>query len=156
MSRTNGRKSALHLATQSGWHRFERRGKEWIQTDRALTYWSLTCLAVDPVDPHVVYAGSEHSGLFVTSDGGTAWRRASPTCRASCSPRSWPFQTPFWRVQHQPHSTAPAPEANGKSWRMSDRAAPVPFSRPAPGWAHAPVIWLPTQSPPHAYMQESR
>jgi photosystem II stability/assembly factor-like uncharacterized protein len=78
MSRTNGRKAALHLATQSGWHRFERRGKEWIQTDRALTYWSLTCLAVDPVDPHVVYAGSEHSGLFVTSDGGTAWRRAEP------------------------------------------------------------------------------
>ena len=29
---------ALHLATHSGWYRFEPRSTEWIQADRALTY----------------------------------------------------------------------------------------------------------------------
>jgi photosystem II stability/assembly factor-like uncharacterized protein len=78
ISKINGHNSALHLATLSGWYRFERRGEEWVQVDRALTYWALTCLAVDPADPKVIYAGSEHSGLFVTRDGGTNWRRADP------------------------------------------------------------------------------
>ncbi|MEE9550039.1 MAG: hypothetical protein V3W08_06540 [Candidatus Binatia bacterium] len=78
MTQTNGHNRALHLATQSGWYKFERRGKEWVQVDRSLTYWTLTCLAVDPADPKMIYAGSEHSGLFVTSDGGTSWRRADP------------------------------------------------------------------------------
>jgi len=31
-------------------------------------------LAVDPRDPHVLYAGVEQAGLFTTSDGGRTWR----------------------------------------------------------------------------------
>lgn len=78
MNQTNGKKEALHLATQSGWYRFERRGGEWRQVKRSLTYWSLTCLAVDPEEPRVVYAGTEHSGLFITRDAGANWMRAEP------------------------------------------------------------------------------
>ncbi len=78
MNKTNGKKETLHLATQSGWYRFERRGEEWQQAQRALTYWSLTCLAVDPEEPQLVYAGSEHSGLFLTRDGGAHWIRSNP------------------------------------------------------------------------------
>ena len=78
MNKTNGKKETLHLATQSGWYRFERRGEEWQQAQRALTYWSLTCLAVDPEEPQLVYAGSKHSGLFLTRDGGAHWIRSNP------------------------------------------------------------------------------
>lgn len=78
MSKPNGAKRALHLATQSGWYRFQQQGEEWVQVERALTYWSLTCLSVDPADPHLVYVGSERSGLFVSHDGGASWRRANP------------------------------------------------------------------------------
>jgi len=69
MSETNG-KQALHAATFSGWHRFEQNGKEWRQTKRDLTYWTLTCMSVDPRDPKTIYAGAEHSGLFYTRNGG--------------------------------------------------------------------------------------
>ncbi len=69
---------ALHLATHSGWYRFERRGENWEQVDRALTYWQMSCIQVDPDDPTRVYIGTEHSGMFVTNDGGKDWTRANP------------------------------------------------------------------------------
>lgn len=74
---TNGR-DALHLATHSGWYRFERKGEDWIQTDRALTFWQMSCIQVDPENLKRVYIGTEHSGMFVTDDGGKDWTRANP------------------------------------------------------------------------------
>ena len=71
-------KNALHLATHSGWYRYERRGENWEQTDRALTFWQMSCIQVDPHDAKHVYAGTEHSGMFVSQDGGKDWQRAEP------------------------------------------------------------------------------
>ena len=71
-------KNALHLATHSGWYRYERRGENWEQTDRALTFWQMSCIQVDPHDAKHVYAGTEHSGMFVSKDGGKDWKRAEP------------------------------------------------------------------------------
>ncbi len=69
---------ALHLATHSGWYRYERRGEDWVQAGRALTFWQMSCLQVDPEDPRRVYIGTEHSGMFLTNDGGKDWARAKP------------------------------------------------------------------------------
>jgi len=63
MSGTNSKK-ALHVATFSGWYRFEQNGREFTQTKRDLSYWTLTCMTVDPEEPKTLYAGTEHSGLF--------------------------------------------------------------------------------------------
>ena len=77
MTETNGKK-ALHVATFSGWYRFEQNGKTFRQTKRDLSYWTLTCMSVDPENPQKIYAGSEHSGLFYTETAGKNWRRAEP------------------------------------------------------------------------------
>jgi photosystem II stability/assembly factor-like uncharacterized protein len=77
MSESNGKK-ALHVATFSGWYRFEQDGKTFRQTKRDLTYWTLTCMSVDPDNPQKIYAGSEHSGLFYTENAGARWKRAEP------------------------------------------------------------------------------
>jgi photosystem II stability/assembly factor-like uncharacterized protein len=77
MSGTNEKK-ALHVATFSGWYRFEQRGKDFIQTKRDLSYWTITCMSVDPEDATTIYAGTEHSGLFYTRDAGAHWHRADP------------------------------------------------------------------------------
>jgi len=71
-------KQVLHVATLSGWYRFEQNGREWRQTRRDLSYWTLTCMSVDPDDPKKIYAGTEHSGLFYTRDAGAHWHRAEP------------------------------------------------------------------------------
>jgi hypothetical protein len=78
MNRGNDTKRALHVATMSGWYRFEQDGREWKQVKRYLSYWTLTCLAIDRDQPELVYAGTEHSGLFVSEDGGAQWMRANP------------------------------------------------------------------------------
>lgn len=71
-------KTALHVASFSGWYRFEPDGKKLRQTKRDLSYWTLTCMSVDPDDSRNIYAGTEHSGLFYTKDAGAHWHRADP------------------------------------------------------------------------------
>lgn len=78
MNRDNGKGEALHIATYSGWYRFEQRDQQWIQIDKALTFWKMSSLQIDPDDPRHVYIATEHSGLFVTDNGGAEWKRAKP------------------------------------------------------------------------------
>src|SRR5262245_32583415 len=78
MAKANGHTNTLHVATHSGWYRFERKGEEWVSVERGLTYWSATCLAIDPQDPQRVYLGTERSGIFISHDRGGSWRRADP------------------------------------------------------------------------------
>ena len=78
MTRQDGKADALHVATYSGWYRFEQRNGQWTETHKALSFWKMTSLQVDPLDPRHVYIATEHSGLFVTDDGGAVWKRAKP------------------------------------------------------------------------------
>jgi hypothetical protein len=78
MTTAHRRANALHLVTHSGWYRFEHKSGEWAAVARDLTYWAATCLAVDPADPRCVYVGTEHSGVFISHDGGESWQRADP------------------------------------------------------------------------------
>src|SRR5262245_22109843 len=78
MTRADDQTQALHLATYSGWYRFEKRDQQWIQTDKALTFWKMTSLQVDPEDARHLYIATEHSGLFITQNGGADWQRAKP------------------------------------------------------------------------------
>ena len=71
-------REALHLATHSGWYRYDRSGEDWRPADRALTFWQMSCIQIDPDDARHVYIGTEHSGMFVSTDGGKEWLRANP------------------------------------------------------------------------------
>ncbi len=78
MIRDDGKAQALHIATYSGWYRFAQQDRQWMQTDRALTFWKMTSLQIDPEDPAHVYLATEHSGLFISDNGGADWQRAKP------------------------------------------------------------------------------
>ena len=47
-------------------------GKSWKQLGGGMPETRITALAVDPVNPRFVYAGTE-KGVFSTNDGGTSW-----------------------------------------------------------------------------------
>jgi photosystem II stability/assembly factor-like uncharacterized protein len=85
---------ALHLATLSGWYRYDRTGEDWRPTDRALTFWQMSCIQVDLENPERVYIGTERSGMFVSDDGGKEWLRANPNvpCLAMSSMLALPGQ----------------------------------------------------------------
>lgn len=78
MTQKTSENPALHISTYSGWYRFEQRSNDWVETEKALTFWKASYLQVDPNDPRHVYVATEHSGLFVTHDGGAKWERAKP------------------------------------------------------------------------------
>lgn len=78
MNPIDGKAAALHIATYSGWYRFEQRRGEWEQTHKALTFWKIASLQVDPGDDGHIYVATEHSGLFVRHNGGVEWQRAKP------------------------------------------------------------------------------
>jgi photosystem II stability/assembly factor-like uncharacterized protein len=78
MTRADGKAEALHIATYSGWYRFEKCDQQWMQTDKALTFWKMSSLQVDPEDARHIYIATEHSGLFITANGGADWQRAKP------------------------------------------------------------------------------
>jgi len=78
MKPIDGQAQALHVGTYSGWYRFEQRDQQWLQTDKALTFWKMSSLQIDPENPRHVYIATEHSGLFVSDSGGMEWRRAKP------------------------------------------------------------------------------
>jgi ligand-binding sensor domain-containing protein len=78
MALLNDKADALHIATYSGWYRFEQRDGQWIQTEKALSFWKMTDLQVDPNDLCHIYIATEHSGLFVSDNGGAEWKRAKP------------------------------------------------------------------------------
>lgn len=67
--------NTLHIATRSGWYRFEQRDGQWIEAEKALTFFSISCLQLDPADSRRVIAGTENFGLFVSDDGGDSWQR---------------------------------------------------------------------------------
>ena len=70
-----GGKQTLHIATRSGWYRFALRDGAWVETEKALTFFSISCLQVDPANSRRIIAGTENFGLFMSDDGGDSWRR---------------------------------------------------------------------------------
>lgn len=78
MNPIDDKAAALHIATYSGWYRFEQRDGQWEKTHKALTFWKIASLQVDPDDVGHIYVATEHSGLFVTHNGGVEWQRAKP------------------------------------------------------------------------------
>ncbi len=70
-------------STQASLFRSTDGGATWTEADAGLAAHSVTALAVDPLDPQVVYAGTGHDyfpnsgdGVWKTTDGGASWSRA--------------------------------------------------------------------------------
>jgi hypothetical protein len=75
----------LYMAYRGLIYRSDNRGATWTRTafsqvfmdaNDPYRFWSPK-MAVDPVNPDVVYVGTPQNGLFVTTDGGTTWRNVS-------------------------------------------------------------------------------
>ncbi len=68
----------LYLAAfGSGVYKSADGGRHWRATSRGLEDLTVLTLAMDPVFPAVIYAGTD-SGVFISRDGGEQWLRAGP------------------------------------------------------------------------------
>jgi hypothetical protein len=65
-------RARLYAATGDGVARLEESGGGWT-VELSLRGSGAQCLAVDPADPDVVYAGLREGGVRRTTDGGRNW-----------------------------------------------------------------------------------
>lgn len=67
--------TTLYAATESGVYKSTDNGDSWAKT--SLPSLQVYALAVDPVDPARIYAGTRGEGFFSSSDGGRSWSEST-------------------------------------------------------------------------------
>ena len=66
----------LFALAQRGVSRAERSANGQWSSERVLDGQDVRCVAVDPLDPARVYAGTQGQGVFASADGGRTWQPA--------------------------------------------------------------------------------
>jgi photosystem II stability/assembly factor-like uncharacterized protein len=67
--------TSVFAATGSGVVRFTFTGGKETEAESLLDGVGARCVAIDPREPHRVYVGTFDRGVYVSEDGGTAWRK---------------------------------------------------------------------------------
>jgi photosystem II stability/assembly factor-like uncharacterized protein len=81
------RQEVIFAGTEQGLYRSEDRGANWKYVDSDLNPYYLWALAIDPVNPDVMYAGSgtpTPANIFRSTDGGMRWEKRPAEIVAEC------------------------------------------------------------------------
>jgi photosystem II stability/assembly factor-like uncharacterized protein len=70
----DGERRVFLAGTETGVFRSTNGGRAWRETDFAMDYGPVLCLAAGPAQ--TVYAGTESAGLLVSTDAGKTWTPA--------------------------------------------------------------------------------
>jgi photosystem II stability/assembly factor-like uncharacterized protein len=73
----------LYAGTSHGVHASTDLGTTWSAANHGLANTWVTALALDPAAPATLYAGTERSGIFKTTNGGLTWTRQFDTGKVS-------------------------------------------------------------------------
>ena len=63
----------MYSGADSGIYRSEDKGEHWERLDSPMNELPVWALAIDPVDPNIIFAGTRPSALFRSKDGGLHW-----------------------------------------------------------------------------------
>lgn len=129
--------------TGSGLARAWRDGDGGWSVERLLDDQDVRCLATDPLDPEVVYAGTQGSGLLRSTDRGRSWRPAGLQGMIVKSVAASPHQAGLLYAGLKSPRLAVSRDHGGR-WGELDSFRRIP-SR---------VIWFsPAEMPLKAYVQ---
>jgi len=125
----------LYAATGDGIVRLEEAGETWT-VERSLAGSGAQCLAADPADPEIVYAGLREGGVRRSVDGGRTWI----DCKL---PEPAVFSLAVSAADGAVYAgTEPSrlfrSDDQGESWRALDALLELP-SRPR--WSFPPRPW---------------
>jgi hypothetical protein len=73
----------LYMEMEGGLYKSVDKGQTWVTTNFPVTNFDPNSnnrtdgqkMAIDPTNPNIVFAGTQHDGLWVTRDGGTTWQK---------------------------------------------------------------------------------
>jgi photosystem II stability/assembly factor-like uncharacterized protein len=81
------RQEVIFAGTEKGLYRSDDGGAHWSFVDSVLNPYYVWALAIDPVNPDVMYAGSgtpTPANIFRSTDGGESWERRPTEIAAEC------------------------------------------------------------------------
>jgi photosystem II stability/assembly factor-like uncharacterized protein len=74
----------LYAGADSGLYRSEDQGISWQRLDSPMNTLPIWALAIDPVHPNIIFAGTRPSALFRSRDGGVTWKKLAVTLAEEC------------------------------------------------------------------------
>src|SRR6266704_1446060 len=74
----------LYCGADSGMYRSEDKGEHWERLDSPMNQLPVWALAIDPVDPNVIFAGTRPAALFRSTDGGRHWDKLHADMAEEC------------------------------------------------------------------------
>ena len=74
----------IYAGAESGIYRSEDRGTSWKRLDSPMNTLPIWALAIDPVDPNIIFAGTRPSALFRSQDGGVTWQKLAVALAEEC------------------------------------------------------------------------
>jgi photosystem II stability/assembly factor-like uncharacterized protein len=74
----------IYAGAESGIYRSEDRGASWQRLDSPMNTLPIWALAIDPMDPQILFAGTRPSALFRSQDGGVTWKKLDVALAEEC------------------------------------------------------------------------
>jgi photosystem II stability/assembly factor-like uncharacterized protein len=68
----------LYVASREGVFKSVDGGATWHATNKGLATLNIRSLAQSPIDPRMLYVGTNGSGLYRSRDGGETWEAMAP------------------------------------------------------------------------------
>src|SRR5271167_4999083 len=74
----------MYCGADSGVYRSEDSGEHWERLDSPMNEIPIWALAIDPVDPNIIFAGTRPAALFRSTDGGQHWDKLRAEMAEEC------------------------------------------------------------------------
>jgi len=75
----------IYAGADDGLYRSEDRGANFEHIESALDAYKVWRIAIDPIDPNTMFAGTAVPALFRSRDGGLHWERLSAEFAEECA-----------------------------------------------------------------------
>ena len=122
----------VYVGTYGGVFRSTNGGSNWAASNAGLTNINITAIAIDPLTPSILYAGTSYSGMFKSTDGGASWVNST---NGPQDPNNWVMSlaidpvTPTTLYAGGGTSSSIYKSVDGgATWRGLDTGAPRPIS----------------------------
>ena len=76
--------SVIYAGADDGIYRSSDRGKSFERLDSPMNSLDVWKIAIDPVDPDTIFAGTRPSALFRSRDGGRQWEKLAVDMAEEC------------------------------------------------------------------------
>ena len=76
--------SVIYAGVDDGIYRSQDQGESWLRLDSPMNDIPLWALAIDPVDPNIIFAGTRPAAVFRSKDGGQSWQKLTVKIADEC------------------------------------------------------------------------